>query len=74
MPQVPMMDPSMMSGEASGQGLMGGGKDNVTPEHILMAASNMHSMGRLIEPSGGGKGGLRMPHQSKGPSGRGRPK
>jgi hypothetical protein len=69
MPQVPMLDPSQMSGEASGQGLMGGGKDNVTPEHVLMAAATMHDMGRLVEPSGAS--GLKLPHVTR-PSGRGR--
>jgi hypothetical protein len=76
MPTVPMMDPSQVSGEASGQGLMGGGKDNVTPEHVLMAAATMHDMGRLVEPSGGklgggAKGGMKMPHVTRG-SGTGR--
>jgi hypothetical protein len=65
-----MLDPSQVSGEASGQGLMGGGKDNVTPEHLLMAAATMHDMGRLIEPSAG-RAGLRMPGMAK-PSGHGR--
>jgi hypothetical protein len=64
-----MLDPSMVSGEASGQGLMGGGKDNVTPEHVLMAAATMHDMGRLVESSGGG--GMKMPHVTRG-SGTGR--
>jgi hypothetical protein len=49
---------------------MGGGKDNVTPEHVLMAAATMHDMGRLVEPSGG-KAGLKMPHVTRG-SGSGR--
>jgi hypothetical protein len=71
-----MLDPSQVSGEASGQGLMGGGKDNVTPEHVLMAAATMHDMGRLVEsPSGklGGAagGGMKMPHVTRG-SGTGR--
>jgi hypothetical protein len=46
------------------------GGEGVTPEHVLMAAATMHDMGRLVESSSG-KGGLKMPHVTRG-SGTGR--
>jgi hypothetical protein len=66
-----MLDPSQVGQE---HGLMGG--QGVTPEHVLMAAATMHDMGRLVESSGGklggaAKGGMKMPHVTRG-SGTGR--
>lgn len=72
MPTVPsMMDPSQVDNP---QGLLT--DSNIKPEHLLMAASTMHSMGRLIDGGEqqslafGGKGGIRLPHRAKPAAGR----